>query len=235
MTRRYLVLLFLITWALSPERAVAGLTLTAVAAGPGTNTLEVNLTGVPDLAAYGMDVLFQLPGVSFDGRSVSTVISGTSYTVTTTTGTLVAITLDTGGSNYLFIDNSNFFGNLNTVPGQPDELEVYLSDFGTFNSMGSGFIADINVNTSTLTGVLSASIESDSGSLQLLDSSFNPVSEYDAIQAQVAGTPPVQVTLSPQGSVPEPSTLGMAILGFGVVLHVARNSSLKRPGSASER
>ena len=62
--------------------------------------------------------------------------------------------------------------------------------------------------------LMSASIESDPLTLQLLDSSNNSISEYDAIQQQVAQAPPVQVTLSPLSAVPEPSTFGIAMLGF---------------------
>jgi hypothetical protein len=180
-----------------------------------------------------MNVLLELPGVSFDPTSVAGNPSGTSFTVATTAGTLVTITLATGGASYIFTDNSNFFGNLNTVPGQPDGLEVFLSDFGTNNGTGSGSIAGIAVETSSLTGTLSASIESDTLSLQLLDSSGGSVSQYSTIQQQVAAAPPLAVILTPTSIVPEPSTWGVAIVGFGVILYIFRSELWGRSRSAS--
>jgi hypothetical protein len=221
-----MVILGLVIWAMSQGRAAADLTLTSGPSGSGNSAFDVKISGVPDLASYGMNVLLQLPGVSFDGNSVMGNPGGTSYTVATTTGAVLTITLNTGGPNYIFTDNSNFFGNLNTVPGQPDELEIYLSDFGTVNSTGSGSIANINVNTSTLTGSLAASIESDSLTLQLLDSTGNPVSQYGTIQQQVAAAAPVDVILSPSAVVPEPSTLGFALLGFVAILYGVRRGWL---------
>jgi hypothetical protein len=231
MHQRLIVFLGLLAWALSPGRAVAGLTLTSLPGGPGTAKFDVNLSGVPDLASYGVDVLLRIPDASFDATTVSGNPSGTSFSVSTTGGPVVAITLDNGGSSYIFSDNSNFFGDLNTVPGHPDELEVYLSDIdGILNSMGSGLIAAIDVNTSTLAGTLYASIESDPKTLQLLDASGNNVGGYDSIQQRVAQAPPVQVTLS---AVPEPSSFGLALLGFGAMLYGVRRGVLGLPGPPS--
>src|SRR5579875_205449 len=71
MSRGVFMALGLRAWGLWPGTASADLTLSGDLDGPGTSAFRVQIDGVPDLASYRMDVLLELPGVSFLGASVS--------------------------------------------------------------------------------------------------------------------------------------------------------------------